>query len=103
MDDLWIDLRPDPAHVARERAKARELRKTAWWQAKTASGVCHYCGKNVGRENLTLDHVIPVSRGGRSTKGNCVPCCSACNKSKSHLTPAEQILDALEAGETTNK
>lgn len=91
MED-WVDIQVDPVHVKREREKARELRKTDWWRAKIAAGVCHYCGKKVGAENLTLDHVIPVARGGRSTRGNCVPCCKDCNNRKRYLTPAEQIL-----------
>lgn len=91
----WLDLNPDPAHVARERAKARALRASAWWRAQLQRGVCHYCGVRVGAANLTMDHVIPVARGGRSTRGNCVPCCKACNNAKKAYTPAEQILDRL--------
>lgn len=94
MDD-WLDLRPDDAHVKRERAKARELRKTQWWKDRLASGICHYCGKKFPPAELTLDHVIPVARGGKSTRGNCVPCCKACNSSKKAYTPAEQILNDL--------
>lgn len=91
----WLDIEADQAHVKRERAKARELRNTDWWRAKLQQGVCHYCGKNVGAKNLTMDHVIPVARGGKSTRGNCVPCCKDCNNKKKYLTPAEQILDSL--------
>ena len=91
----WIDINADSVHTKREREKARALRKTAWWQSRIANGVCHYCGKNVGAENLTMDHVIPVSRGGKSTRGNCVPCCKECNNNKKSLTPAEQILSSL--------
>ena len=91
----WLDLNPDPAHVKRERAKARELRATDWWRAQLAKGVCHYCGKQVGAANLTMDHVVPVARGGRSTRGNCVPCCKECHNKKKAYTPAEQILDQL--------
>ena len=91
----WLDIEADPVHVKRERAKARELRNTDWWRAKLQQGVCHYCGKKVGAKNLTMDHVIPVARGGKSTRGNCVPCCKDCNNSKKYYTPAEQILDSL--------
>jgi 5-methylcytosine-specific restriction endonuclease McrA len=93
--DMFLDINADPAHVKREREKARELRKTDWWRAKLAQGVCHYCGEKVGAENLTLDHVIPVSRGGRSTKGNCVASCKRCNNEKKSYTPAEMILQNL--------
>ena len=41
------------------------------------------------------DHVVPVARGGRSTRGNCVPCCRDCNAKKKAYTPAEQILERL--------
>lgn len=82
-------------NVRREREKARALRATDWWRAKIAKGECFYCHKIVGAENLTLDHVIPVSRGGKSTRGNCVPCCKECNNKKKAVTPAEQILEKL--------
>jgi 5-methylcytosine-specific restriction endonuclease McrA len=91
----WFDMRVDPAQIAKERAKARELRRTNWWQALVQKGICHYCGRNVGAENLTMDHVIPVSRGGRSTRGNCVPACKDCNNKKKYITPAEDILSRL--------
>lgn len=91
----WIDIRKDDAHVARERAKARALRQTTWWQQQIQRGVCHYCEKNVGADSLTMDHVVPVARGGCSTRGNIVPACQACNASKRAMTPAEQILMTL--------
>ena len=72
-----------------ERAKARELRKTRWWQQKTASGTCYYCHRRVGFAHLTMDHVIPLARGGRSTKDNLVPCCKECNTRKKGALPVE--------------
>lgn len=95
----WIDIRKDPVHVSRERARARELRQSAWWKQQLQRGVCHYCGRPTPPGQLTMDHVVPVARGGRSTRGNVVPCCPACNKTKRHLTPAERILDQLEDAE----
>ena len=97
MED-WLDLDPDPAHVRREREKARQLRATDWWRAQIARGVCHYCGRNVGAAALTMDHVVPVARGGRSVRSNCVPCCKDCNNRKKAVTPAEQILNKLFPG-----
>ena len=96
--DGWLDINADPAHVRRERERARELRKTDWWKARIAAGKCHYCGRAVGAGALTLDHVIPVARGGKSVKSNCVPCCKECNNRKKAYTPAEQILDKLFPG-----
>jgi 5-methylcytosine-specific restriction endonuclease McrA len=92
----WIDIKKDPQHVARERAKARQLRKSPWWQQQLDKGICHYCGKKFDAEELTMDHIVPVVRGGKSTKGNVVACCKACNNDKKYLTPAEMILRELE-------
>jgi 5-methylcytosine-specific restriction endonuclease McrA len=79
----------DEAHIKREKAKVREAKKSRWWQQKTASGRCHYCGRVVPYAELTLDHIVPIARGGRTTPGNCVPCCKECNKSKGCDTPVD--------------
>ncbi len=70
------------AHVARERAAARELRTSRWWQSLIQNAMCHYCGVALDAKTATMDHVLPVSRGGRSTKGNVVPSCKPCNTAK---------------------
>lgn len=92
----WIEIKKDPKHVAREREKARELRKSPWWQEQLRKGVCHYCGGKFPPDELTMDHLLPVVRGGRSGKGNVVPCCKECNNAKKYLTPAEMILRRME-------
>ncbi len=76
-------------HIKREKEKARQLRRTHWWGNKIQEGVCHYCKKKVGRAQLTMDHVVPLSRGGRSKKGNIVAACKACNNKKKYLLPVE--------------
>jgi 5-methylcytosine-specific restriction enzyme A len=91
----WIDIRKDERHVAAERRRAQELKRSNWWKQQLQRGVCHYCGSAVGAAGLTMDHVVPVARGGRSTKGNVVTACSACNKSKKYLTPAEIVMEEL--------
>ncbi len=101
MDD-WIEINRDEAHIRRERAKARELRKTPYFQNLLRRGVCHYCGGHFPLEELTLDHIVPVARGGRSTRGNLVVSCRRCNQEKRYLTPAEQILRAAEAANGAN-
>jgi len=92
----WVNFRKDEAAVRRERAKARELRAGSWWRNQLAAGLCHYCGGKFAPDKLTMDHIVPVARGGRSNKGNVVPACAACNKTKGVLTPAERILSELE-------
>ena len=72
-----------------ERARARELRKTQWWKRKCAAGVCHYCKRMVKPRDLTMDHIVPVIRGGKSTKRNLVPVCKECNDKKKYLLPIE--------------
>jgi 5-methylcytosine-specific restriction endonuclease McrA len=75
--------------IRREKEKARRLRRTHWWNRKIQGGVCHYCRRPVGRQNLTMDHVIPLSRGGKSKKGNIVAACKDCNNKKKYLLPIE--------------
>ena len=50
---------------------------------------CQYCGDQPGPAELTIDHVIPKSRGGRSDWTNCVLACVPCNTRKAARTPAE--------------
>jgi hypothetical protein len=47
---------------------------------------CVYCGN---KKNLTVDHVMPKSRGGQNTWLNLVTCCSHCNRVKDNRTPEE--------------
>ena len=75
--------------VQKEKNKARQLRRSNWWRNKCARGECYYCGRNVGAPNLTMDHVVPLVRGGRSTKTNLVPACKECNSKKKYLLPME--------------
>ncbi|MBN2233249.1 MAG: HNH endonuclease [Deltaproteobacteria bacterium] len=93
--NYWIDIAADEKHIAREKQRARELRRGAWWRARIDAGRCHYCGRRVPPEALTMDHVVPLARGGRSVKGNVVPCCKECNNRKKFLTPVEIALESL--------
>jgi len=77
------------AELRREREKARALRQSQWWKRRLAAGVCFYCGREVGARKLTMDHVVPLIRGGRSTRGNVVPACKECNSKKQLLLPVE--------------
>lgn len=88
-----------PEHIKKEKNKARELKKTRWWQDRLAKGDCHYCEDKFTAEELTMDHVVPVARGGKSTKGNVVPACKPCNTRKKHLTPVEMLLQDSEQKE----
>ena len=50
---------------------------------------CQFCSRILPASELTLDHVVPRSRGGRSSWENLVACCYQCNNSKGDRTPEE--------------
>lgn len=75
--------------VRREKAKARELRKSGWWRRKCDEGRCYYCGAKVPAKELTMDHLVPLVRGGKSAKNNIVASCKECNTKKKYLLPME--------------
>ena len=50
---------------------------------------CQYCGKVFNPADLTLDHVMPRSRGGSSNWDNLVACCKRCNNRKGNKLPDE--------------
>ena len=87
MDDLLIAA--DPDQMAGERRKAQALKKSAWWKNRLGNGVCTYCGDRFPPRELTMDHRIPLVRGGHSNRSNCVPACNACNRLKKNLPPQE--------------
>jgi len=77
-----------------ERNKAKKIRKSRWWQQKIANGICHYCGQKFSPSQLTMDHKVPLARGGKSSKGNCVASCKQCNSQKKASLPVEWQKDS---------
>jgi 5-methylcytosine-specific restriction endonuclease McrA len=75
--------------VKREKDKARELRRSQWWKNRIGRGVCHYCSGIFPPDELTMDHVVPITRGGTSSRCNLVPACKECNNRKKYLLPLE--------------
>ena len=76
-------------HMAREKMRAKELRHSQWWRNAVGKGRCYYCCNLFKARELTMDHIVPIVRGGKSTKRNVVPCCKMCNNKKSYLLPVE--------------
>jgi 5-methylcytosine-specific restriction endonuclease McrA len=74
----------DEAYLRREKSRARELRQSQWWKRRRSTGICHYCGGKFPPSALTMDHVVPLIRGGRSSRGNVVPACRECNAAKKY-------------------
>ena len=78
-------------HIKAEKEKARKLRKSRWWSHIIATKPCYYCKKALSPETVTMDHVIPVSLGGHTSKGNVVPSCKTCNTLKKDMTPLQWL------------
>lgn len=57
--------------------------------------LCLYCGGHFNRHELTRDHVVPTSRGGRDVWTNVVSACVACNLRKGNRTPQEARMPLL--------
>lgn len=75
----------------REKEKAKLLRESLWWKQQIGRGTCYYCGQKFPREMLTMDHRIPIARGGKSTKKNVVVACKECNNKKKYLFPNQAV------------
>ncbi len=56
---------------------------------------CQYCGEQPGRTELTVDHILPRSRGGLTTWDNVVAACGPCNRRKGNRTPEEAGMKLL--------
>ncbi len=87
MDHFILEI--SEADIKREREKSRELRKSRWWKNRVALGICHFCGLRFSPDELTMDHLVPVSRGGKASRNNVVPACKECNSRKKYLLPIE--------------
>lgn len=87
----------DEEHIRREKAKAREMRQSQWWKNECGRGVCYYCKRRIPPKELTMDHIVPIIRGGFTRKGNVVPCCKDCNNKKKYMLPIEwqEYMDSL--------
>lgn len=55
---------------------------------------CQYCGKKDNRK-LTIDHIIPKAKGGKTEFENCVAACKPCNNTKGSKTPREAKMSLL--------
>ena len=56
---------------------------------------CQYCDKKLTGHQITVDHILPTSRGGRSNFTNCVVCCKKCNTFKGNKTLEEAGMKLL--------
>ena len=88
----YINVPRRHAHWSRQAVLARDLH------------TCIYCGVTVGdlvrgqvltRHNLTIDHIVPVSRGGKNTWTNTACACFVCNHRKGNRLPGEAGMKLL--------
>jgi hypothetical protein len=78
-----------PEQLRKEKEKASRLRGSQWWKRQIAKGVCYYCQRKTPPAELTMDHIVALIRGGKSSRGNVVPACRECNSQKKYLLPFE--------------
>lgn len=75
-----------PSYVHRQYGTPRFRRLALYsrdgWQ-------CQYCGSRLPPSSLTIDHVVPRARGGKTSWSNCVAACRGCNRKKGCLLPRE--------------
>jgi 5-methylcytosine-specific restriction endonuclease McrA len=79
------------AEKIRARVHARQRNLTPippWWQHEERERFDGLCAYGCGRPADTVDHIWPVSRGGKSAPGNLAPACRSCNSSKNNSDPA---------------
>ena len=86
---------PAKTHLKKERLKAKRLKSSKWWKQKLLEGMCYYCRKSFSPEHLTMDHKVPLARGGVSSRSNIVVACEQCNRDKSTQTSVDVVLDQL--------
>jgi 5-methylcytosine-specific restriction endonuclease McrA len=77
--------------IRRATARAGLGRTLPKWMQRVAyfGWRCRYCEEQLSPQTLTIDHQIPVSRGGTDHPANLVPACRPCNSAKRDQTPAE--------------
>lgn len=88
-----------PIIAARGHARSRAISPTPTL-TNTAlfardQNLCLYCGQSFSRQQLTRDHVVPVSQGGQDLWENVVSACTHCNSRKGGRTPAQASMPLL--------
>jgi len=93
----WLQLRvPEVITLTRyDRMPARVVAFSRRNVFRRDGHTCQYCGCRPGSEELTIDHVVPRSHGGKSTWKNCVLACISCNTRKADRTPQQAHMPLL--------
>jgi len=79
-------------YVQNRRIIMSPTRKNIYWRDKYT---CQYCSGQFKYKQLSLDHVIPKSKGGNRGWLNLVTCCHRCNQKKGNKTPSEAFMELI--------
>lgn len=79
-------------YIRKKRIGLNPTRKNIYWRDKYT---CQYCANKFTYKKLTLDHVIPKSRGGGKGWLNLVTACDCCNQKKANKTPSEAGMELI--------
>ena len=79
-------------YIRKKKFDITPTRKNIYWRD---NHTCQYCAKRFTYKNLTLDHVIPKSRGGGKGWLNMVAACNSCNQKKGNKTPTEAGMELI--------
>jgi 5-methylcytosine-specific restriction endonuclease McrA len=82
-------------HYTRKPGHGKRLKYSRASIFKRDANTCQYCGRVFHRQELTVDHVTPKSRGGKSTWLNIATACKPCNGKKANRTPEEAGMKLL--------
>jgi 5-methylcytosine-specific restriction endonuclease McrA len=75
-----------PRPVRRHTSRSRKVKRRRLWQSHP---FCVYCGCALTLEVATLDHVVPLSKGGTNSADNLVLACQSCNRKKADGLPTQ--------------
>lgn len=87
----WEKNNPEARRILQHKRRARQMAAGVYKVSKAEimairSQPCLYCGS---KDRITVDHIIPLVRGGRHSLGNLAPACLPCNSQKRHRTITE--------------
>jgi 5-methylcytosine-specific restriction endonuclease McrA len=83
---------PAPEVIVLKKYGERPPRKVTFSRPnlyKRDANTCQYCGAAMPSPDLTIEHILPRSRGGPTSWENCVAACKDCNSRKADMTPPE--------------
>ena len=86
-------------YIQKKTITMSPTRKNIYWRDKY---VCQYCADKFKYKDLSLDHVIPKSRGGGRGWLNLVTCCHGCNQKKGNKTPLEASMKLIKEPSVPN-